>query len=326
MAILRKINFPSIFSVDYAPIAKRFILVTNRLVVVDIDIMTKKYLRLPASNINEVLISKDEKRFVLKNTSGRIFIMCLNEGIVLLDLKNGREGEGGNFVNSPCGNFFIYSTWDGEIISRNWQTGAVMNKIEYPECLISHTSISDDGILCFDIQPKLKLGEKYLGDSFLVYSKSSDRNFDDIVEYRFANFRSSKSIISPCGKYLAVLGCTRSDFKDCFRVYNLNENSLLIEESAERGSSVSWSNCGRFVAFHSDEKMSIRAVPNFKEIKSVKCPGPTIFFMPQEIPWILIGGDYEAQLLSCDEFFSERFLGLPFPSWWEHIKSLRITN
>ena len=113
MELAKTIKLGAAERVSYSPDGKRLAVSSSQISVWDLEKGVRLWRAAPLPYLIYFAFSPDGKRLAVKSTTGQIAVVDSNNGKVLYDFRNKKDGEGSDLEFSPCGKFIVDGTWEG---------------------------------------------------------------------------------------------------------------------------------------------------------------------------------------------------------------------
>jgi WD40 repeat protein len=250
----------------------------------------------PFSHPSDAAFSPDQRHLVVKSTSGRIVIIDVKCGQIVVDFDNAAEGEGSNLQYSPCGEYILDGTWSGRLSVRRASSGAREFVQEFGE-MIRSVHRSDDGrywviahgakAMSDDCQPSY--------DNFSVWAWPFGSGGYRILPARIAFSRSSA--LSPDGAFLAVVHGAPPDTLSVFQVDDGACAGDVSIQSGGTGHALCWSTDGRLIGSVQDQNIVFYTWPGLRKMHELALAYPSdVAFSPRgdvlavgswQVGWVL---------------------------------------
>ncbi len=236
----------------------------------------------PLSYPAAVCFSPSGDQLAVKSTSGRIVVVDPEDGGILCDFLNFKDGEGSNILYSPCGEFLIDGTWKGRLLVRRVNSGKIEFVQEFPGEMITRVHSANRGATWI-IQH---------GPKCTSYDSPPPPEYFSIWEWpiqkeSFGTFRQASpfvrsSAVTQDGELLAlVYGAPPRTLA----VYHLAAGKQIAHTSVEiggTGSTLNWSRDCRYLGSVQRHRVVIYSVDGLLKILEHSLPyASDINFSPQ---------------------------------------------
>lgn len=140
--MVRPLKLQKSYEVVFSPTSSFLVSLGQDVVVWDVILRKKRFRVHPFSHPSHCDIHPSETFIAIKNTAGQIILIDSKIGAVKRVLDRGQNGEGSNIGFSPCGDYLIDASWDGDLIIRETKTGAAKFKQRFPNEMITQVILN----------------------------------------------------------------------------------------------------------------------------------------------------------------------------------------
>jgi len=226
----------------------------------------------PLSHPASICFSPDGSRLAVKNTSGRIVIINVEDGSILSDFRNGKDGEGSNLLYSICGEYLIDGTWNGRLFVRRSDSGRVEFRQDFRHEMIRAVHSANQGAVWV-----INHGPKATSDTdppppahFSIWQWPFEKN-------SFATFSQGspfvrRSALTSDGRFLALVYGTKVM---TLAVYDMEKGKEIASSTVETGgtgSALNWSGDGAYLGSVQAHKVTVYSADRLTKVFEYPLP------------------------------------------------------
>lgn len=253
--VKKKLALPAVYQFALSSGGNRLAAIGRNVVMIDPSKMARLYSCHPVSHLAHTAFSPDGATLAVKSTSGRILLLAVESGEVILDFANKADGEGAAVAFSACGRYLVDASWNGRIVIRDTLCQLPDTRHTFAgEMIVRVLSSSDRSTWVFVHQPIATSQTEPPAPAYITVWKWP------LTEYRkFApEIRTRAAELSPDGKVVVVVDDSQVQF------LLLANGAVLKSAPVERCRGIRWSPDGTLVAFVLQSSIAVYAFPSYE--------------------------------------------------------------
>lgn len=243
------LKLPAVYEFAVSATCDKALAIGRKLMLLDLGALQRVHTWSVLPNPSSAAFSDDGSRIIVKNTAGSLVLLQAADGIELARHIT-KDDEGAGVAFSPCDNFIVDASWQGEI--RLWQAQSLSlhQTFCYPGEMINSVSTdSSRQSWLFRHTPKVSPGQNYPDAPYLTLWHWPFTAPDSIVLSGFNMLFSSA--LSPCGRRIALIGYNQTTQQTELRIidkHGIIQVCCPVEHSAS-SQSLRWSPDGKQLGF-----------------------------------------------------------------------------
>jgi WD40 repeat protein len=251
----KKLALPAVYQFALSSRGNRLAVIGRNVVMTDPSKMVRLYSCHPVSHPSHTAFSPDGATLAVKSTSGRILLLAVESGEVILDFTNKTDGEGAAVAFSACGRYLVDASWNGQIIVRD--TLCQIPDIRHTfagEMIVEVLPSSDRSTWVFLHQLIATSETEPLAPVYITvwnWPLTEYRKFAPEIPTRSAE-------LSPDGKVIAIADDSQVQF------LLLSNGTVLKSAPVERCRGIRWSPDGTLVALVHQSSIAVYAFPSYE--------------------------------------------------------------
>ena len=255
--VKKRLALPAVYQFALSSGGNRLASIGRNVVMTDPLKMVRLYSCHPVSHPSYAAFSPDGTTLAVKSTSGRILLLAVESGEIILDFTNKTDGEGAAVSFSACGRYLVDASWSGQIIVRDtFGQLSDTTHIFAGEMIVKVLPSSDRSTWAFVHQPKATSQTEPSAPAYITIWKWP------LTEHRklAPEIRTRSAELSPDGKVIAIADDSQVQF------LLLTNGAVLKSASVERCRGIRWSPDGTLVALVLESSIAIYAFPSFEPV------------------------------------------------------------
>ncbi len=253
----KKLALPAVYQFALSSGGNRLAVIGRNVVMTDPSRMARLYSCHPVSHPSYTAFSPDGATLAVKSTSGRILLLAVESGEVILDFTNKTDGEGAAVAFSACGRYLVDASWNGQIIIRDALCQLSDTRHTFAgEMIVGVLSSSDRSTWVFVHQPIATSQTEPAAPAYITVWKWP------LTEYRklAPKIRTRSAELSPDGKVVAIADDSQVQF------LLLADGAVLKSAPVERCRGIRWSPDGTLVALVLQSSIAVYAFPSYEPV------------------------------------------------------------
>lgn len=255
--VKKKLTLPGVYQFALSSGGNRLAVIGRNVVMTDPSKMARLYSCHPVPHPSYAAFSPDGATLAVKSTSGRILLLAVESGEVILDFTNKTDGEGAAVAFSACGRYLVDASWKGHIIIRDTLCQLSDTRHTFAgEMCVGVLSSSDRSTWVFVHQPIATSQTEPPAPAYITVWKWP------LTEYRklAPEIRTRSAALSPDGEVVAIADDAQVQF---LLVAN---GAVLKSVPAEYCRRIRWSPDGTLVALVLRSSIAVYAFPGCEPV------------------------------------------------------------
>jgi WD40 repeat protein len=249
----KKLALPAVYKFALSLRGDRLAAIGRNVVMTDPSNMVRLYSCHPISHPSYAAFSPDGVTLAVKSTSGRILLLAVESGEIILDFMNKTDGEGPAVAFSACGRYLVDASWNGQIIVRD--TLRQLPDLRHTfagEMIVGVLPSSNRSTWVFVHQPKSTSRTEPSDPAYITVWKWPLTEYCKLT----LEIRIDLAELSPDGNILALADDEQVQF------LLIENDTILKSAAAERCKRIRWSPDGTLVALVLQSSIRVHDFPS----------------------------------------------------------------